>query len=488
MKWSEILKNGLLPGALAGLLGGLAWWATMSELDRLPEIARLARADSDVVAFIVLLAVGAIIGAGHGALVWYQRPGSGETLVWGLVYGTFWWYLGPLTLLPLLRGDGLAWDLASARSEFPILPGLVLYGAITALVLVVLRWRRHAEADALRVSGSALVRGGLAGLMGAGLLGVTLDAQDELLGFVAMADADPRLSAWLVVLLIGLVAGVGFAVLYPRPTDGAGPGLVRGTVYGFLWWVVGGLTVVPLLGGAGLRWELDQVRAVFATLPGYLLLGAAIALFYQWLGGLVRLLFSEFVAGSEEEGVGTQGLRIVGRSVLGGLVGGLLFSVVMLQTGFLPNVADLVGMTASAAGFTVHLAIASVIGTTYGLLFRRQTYDIASAVGWGMSYGFFWWILGPLTLMPIFLGGTAQWTAAAAATAFPNLVGHLAFGAGLAITFYLLEARYNPWWITRTQMEAARVARRKEQVLTSAPALWTLLVAVGLTLPVVLSP
>jgi len=173
--------------------------------------------------------------------------------------------------------------------------------------------------------------------------------------------------------------------------------------------------------------------------------------------------------------------------VLAGLVGGLLFSLVMLQIGFLPSVASLVGATSAAAGFLVHLVIAVLVGTSYGVLFQRQSYDVGSAMGWGLSYGFFWSILGPLTLMPIFLGGTPQWSAAAVAATFPNLIGHLAYGAGLGVIFYLLEARYSPWWIARRRAEAARVAHHQEQVLTSAPALWTFLIAAGLTLPVLLA-
>ncbi len=68
------------------------------------------------------------------------------------------------------------------------------------------------------------------------------------------------------------------------------------------------------------------------------------------------------------------------------------------------------------------------------------------------------------------------------ATTFPNLIGHLTYGAGLGVIFYLLEARYSPWWIPRRQAEGVRVAHLIEQVLTSAPALWTLLIATGLTL------
>ena len=273
-----------------------------------------------------------------------------------------------------------------------------------------------------RFGGGTLIRGGLAGLLAGRDAGRGAERPRPTAGLHSHANQR---------FVPCCLAGFGFALLYPSPTDGAGAGLIRGTVYGFFWWVAGALTLVPLFGGAGLTWSLDEVRVSFVTLPGYLLFGAAIALVYQWLGALVRLLFSDYVGGSDEEGVGTQGLRIVGQSVLAGLVGGLLFSLVMLQIGFLPNVANLIGATSAVAGFFVHLGIAVLIGTSYGVLFRRQSYDVGSALGWGVSYGSFWSILGPLTLMPFFLGTVPQWTVEAVATTFPNLVGHLAYGAGL---------------------------------------------------------
>ena len=91
MRWSEVLSKGLLPGTLAGVLGGLVYGAAISELDLLPTFARLVRADSASVGLVVLMVVATIVGAGLGLLVWYRRPGAGETLFWGLVYGTLWW-------------------------------------------------------------------------------------------------------------------------------------------------------------------------------------------------------------------------------------------------------------------------------------------------------------------------------------------------------------------------------------------------------------
>src|SRR5262249_60687149 len=118
--------------------------------------------------------------------------------------------------------------------------------------------------------------------------------------------------------------------------------------------------------------------------------------------------------------------------------------------------------------------------------FHRRSSAVGSPPGWGVSYGFFWWILGPLTILPILLGTTPQWTVEVAAGLFASLIGHLAYGAGLGVVFYWLEARSNPWWIGRTRAESRRAAHRKEQLLTSAPALWALTVALALTVPVVL--
>lgn len=483
MKGSDLLRGGLVPGGFAGLVGGLVFGAAMLRLGVLPTVASLVRADTAAAGFLVHMLIATVIGVGFGGLMWRQQSGAGEMLFWGLTYGALWWFLGPLTLMPLLLKDPLSWDLPAARAAFPSLLGHLLYGASAGLALAATRARRRPDGG---LTGAALARGALSGLLGAWLVGAILEAQDKLSVFSGgMAGASHR-AAWLLALLIGVAAGAGFALLYPRPTESAGAALIRGALYGFCWWVAGGLTLMPLIADASLTWSLASVRAGFAAFPAYLLLGAALALFYRWLGSVVRFLFSDSVVGRREEGVGVRGLRALTRGTAAGLLGGLLFTLVMARIGVFPVVAGLIGTTSTLAGFIVHLAIASLIGVFYGLLFRRQSYDIGSALGWGVSYGFLWWILGPLTLMPLLLGSAPRWDPAMAAGQLATLVGHLVYGAALGVVFHLLEARYNPWWIPWTEAEAARVARRKEQVLTSAPAVWTLVIVIALTLPVVI--
>ena len=486
MSRSEVITLGALPGALGGVVGGLVFGAAMLDLGVLPSVASIVRVESSAVGFLVNMAVAAIVGSGLGVMVWQQRPGMGETLFWGMVYGTLWWFIGSLTLFPLFLGDGVAWDAESAQEAFPALLGHVLYGSSAALAIVVLRLRHQSQRNAMRVTTGALVRGGFAGVLAASMIGAILSAQGHLPTFVGQAAAESRATVWSITLLVGLVAGVGFALFYPRPADGPGAGLVRGAMYGFLAWIVAPLSLLPALDGSGLPWTVSEVREAFPTLPGYILFGAGLSVLYQCLGAVGKLLFSDTVGVGDDEGIGTQGLRALARGVLSGLVGGLAFTLVMVKTGSLGGVADLVGAASTIAGFFVHLAIAVVVGASYGLLFRRQSFDIGSALGWGVTYGFIWWILGSLTLMPVILGTTPDWSAEVVAGVFPHLIGHMMYGAGLGITFYLLEARHSPWWIPLREAEVARVARSRDQVLTSAPALWTLVVVISLTLPVLL--
>ena len=458
----------------------------MLDLGVLASVASIVSVDSEVLGFVVNMAIAATVGAGLGLLLWHQRPGVGESILWGMVYGTLWWFIGSLTLHPLFLGEDMRWTAQAAQEALPALLGHVLYGVTAALVFALWRLRRLGAAQSTDVALWDVVRGGVSGLIAVWIIGSVLAAQGYLPLFVASIADDSRVVLWLITLLIGFLAGAGFSLLYSGSAEGAGPGIVRGAMYGFLWWVVVPLSLLPVVDAGDLPWQAAHLRDAFPTLPAYILFGVLLALLYHSLGAVFRALFSEAMIGGNIEGAGTQGLRALANGVGAGVVGGLIFSAVMLQVGALDDVAGLVRTTSSVSGFIVHLAIAIIVGASYGLLFRRQSYDLGSALGWGASYGFIWWLVGTMTLFSVFLGSTPQWTADAAAQAFPHLIGHLAYGSGLGVTFYLLEARYRPWWIARTEAEAARVARRKEQVLTAAPALWTLVVIISVTLPVLL--
>ena len=383
---------------------------------------------------------------------------------------------------PLLEGQGLAWDVPSAQAGLEPLLGHLMYGATTAVVLVLLK-REWQERPSL----GAAVRGVLTGSIAAAIIAGLLSDQGRLPLFSRISDEASAVGAWAAALTIGAAIGLLYALLVPRPSGSSGTGLIRGSMFAFVLWVVVPRSLVPLVSGDGLSWSLVDVRDDFASLFAYLLFGGAMALGYQWLGAVWRTLFAdELPADADDEGAGARSLRALGRGSLAGVVGGLLFTYVMVEIGALENVSGLVGADSTFVGVLVHFLIAVTWGATYGLLFRRQSFDSASAVGWGVSYGVFVWVLGPNTLMPILLGTTPDWTADGAAALTASFVGHVAYGPAIGLTFHHFEARFSPWWIPINEMQAMTATRRREQLLTSAPALWALVAVVGLMLPVLL--
>lgn len=109
----------------------------------------------------------------------------------------------------------------------------------------------------------------------------------------------------------------------------------------------------------------------------------------------------------------------------------------MAAMGMLPMVAMLVGSESAAAGFIVHMVISVIIGALFAAFLGGHVTSTGSAIGWGLIYGVIWWVLGPLIIMPIWLGMGHQLSAAGAAAAIPSLWGHFIFGFILGAVYFL---------------------------------------------------
>jgi uncharacterized membrane protein YagU involved in acid resistance len=454
---------------MAGFIGGLVFGASMAVFGTLSTVASIVHTTSVVAGFAVHMIFAIVIGAGFGVFAVRQRIRIGEMMFWGLIYGAFWWFLGPQTLLPLFRGLPVAWDLAGARTLLPSLIGHLIYGLVVAVVFVLLR-RDVAAAPSDPLAGP-MTRGAVAGALAA---------------LLVRAVAGTAAGGLGSALVVGVVAGTAYPVLFTPQRELTGPALARGTAYGFVLWVVIGLTARPLALTGKLGWSPSSATEAVDQLPGYLLLGGVLAVLFTWLGAAARRLFVDDVRALTPEPPGQRGLLATGYGALAGLVGGLVFSVVMVSVGALPRVAEMVGSDASSVGLLLHLLISLVLGVSYAVVFRRSAFDVLSGVGWGAGYGFFWWVLGDLTLLPLFDGQPVRWDGPTIAAQFPSLVGHLAYGAALGAVYYWLERRTNPWWMTRNEAEAARATMRRDQTLGAAPALWVLVVLIALTLPVLI--
>ena len=127
--------------------------------------------------------------------------------------------------------------------------------------------------------------------------------------------------------------------------------------------------------------------------------------------------------------------------VYGGLAGGVVFGAMMAMMGMLPMIGNMVGVPSPWVGFVVHMMISATIGGSFAVLLTAG--GLGGGVGSGLAYGFGWWVLGPLTLMPFFMGMGlgVNWNVAAMGQAMPSLVGHLLFGAILGVTYQWLQHR-----------------------------------------------
>ena len=141
--------------------------------------------------------------------------------------------------------------------------------------------------------------------------------------------------------------------------------------------------------------------------------------------------------------------------VYGGLAGGVVFGAMMAMMGMLPMIGNMVGSPSAWTGFFVHLMISAAIGGSFAVLLDAS--GRRGGVSCGLAYGFTWWILGPLTLMPFFMGMGlgVNWNVAAMGQAMPSLVGHLIFGGILGVTYKWLRERTGAPHVGRGETQTA---------------------------------
>lgn len=423
-------------------------------------------------------------------------PGSLQWLPAGVVYGIATAYaVGDRCIDP---GRGLVWGLGTGIVLWTALvflasagvPGLdepvsllvhVTLGLAAPVGLSVGLWQAlRAPVDRAPIDLTrALVVGGLSGTVGGWAFGTWM-AQTRVLPLIAgLVNSTAPNVGQAVHFTIAVVIGVTFGLLFQRDARGVGSSLGWGMAYGFFWWMLGALTLLPLFLGRPVVWSADALGARTGVLVGHVVYGLLVGLIYSLGDRLWTILFYESdPLNREPRGAGIRTLRAAGWGILASLAGALVFGALMWQTGELAEVARLVGRSSPVVGFLVHMVVSSLIGMTYGRLFRHEAPSLGSGVAWGLVYGQAWWFVGPLTLLPTFLGNPFAWNADAIASAYPSLVGHLAYGGLTGGLFYLLERRQR----ALAQLDpriAERERRRQRQVGTPAPAVWLFVFGTG---------
>ncbi len=440
-----------------------------------------------VASFLTGVALGGLYGLMFALLGAPRAASPGAGLLWGLGYALLLWLAGPAGVFPLLGDTHAMGMLDTARAHFPELIAYVLcFGLPLGLTLGIWGRLQPLPGRARLSLPRALIVGALAGVVGGWAFGKWMEQINFFLIIAGLVNSTSREVGIVLHFAIAIVIGMSFGLLFQRDVRGYGSSMGWGMAYGLFWWFLGPLTLLPLLQGNPLDWSYIRGSALFGSLVGHIVYGLILGLIYAALDRLwIGFLIESDPINREVEGPGTTTLRSLGWGAAASLAGGLLFSLVMVATGALPRVAAIVGGSAPALGFAIHLVISALIGMSYGVLFQHEAPNAGAGVAWGLLYGLVWWFLGPLTLFPMLLGGTFTWTTTAAGAALPSLIGHLVYGAATAFVFLLLERRHQEWLRLDPRI-AAREARRRRPVGTPAPALWLFVLGLGVLLPIVL--
>ena len=437
---------------------------------------------------VINILLGALYGLLFALLAAPRALSPGAGLLWGLGYAFILWLAIPAGIVPVLMGGMPAMGmLDTARAHFPELVAYILgFGTPLGLVLGTWGGLQHYPAQPPFSLPRALVVGGIAGLIGGWAFSKWM-AQVNFFPLIAgLVNSDSIMVGVTLHFIFAVIIGASFGVLFQRDVRGFGSSMGWGAGYGVFWWFLGPLTIMPIWQGNPLDWSYQRGGLLFGSLVGHIIYGVIVGLVYTTADKLWIGLFKESdPINREPEGPGTRVLHSLGYGAVASLVGGLLFTLVMLAIGFLPKVANIVGSSSLTLGFIVNMAISVLIGMSYGLLFRYEAPDFGSGVAWGLVYGLIWWFIGPLTLMPILLGGTFNWTTETAGALLPSLIGHLIYGAATAVVFLALERRHVEWLLLDPRI-AARESRRTRPVGTPAPALWLFVLGLGVLLPILL--
>jgi NADH dehydrogenase len=135
---AKSLRRDMIAGGLMGLISGLVFGWVMNAQGMMVEVTGqigLSSAGSGWGLHLLILTLG---GVAFGAIFRYQPQGYAAGLSNGLLFGLLAWIAIPLTLNPLLVGEGPTWSLAEAAAAFPGLIAYLLYGGLTGIGFVAL--------------------------------------------------------------------------------------------------------------------------------------------------------------------------------------------------------------------------------------------------------------------------------------------------------------------------------------------------------------
>jgi hypothetical protein len=278
----------VVAGGLAGTISGLAFSGWEYAGGYLPLLAGLPDFESQARAVILHFLVALLIGAIFGILFQRDVRGYGSSMGWGLGFGIFLWFFGPLTIFPIVGRQPLDWSAEQGAALFGSLVGYITYGFILGTIYAFLDrlWvRLFIQSDPLNREPEGLglhfLRsiewGGLAGLVG-GLVSIPVLAATGILPKIAGLDTSfGGIGGTIIHLFVSVGIGMTYGLLFRNEAPSIGLGVPWGFLFGVIWWYVGPLTLLPLILTGVYDWRASAAAALLPSLIGHLIYGGATA-------------------------------------------------------------------------------------------------------------------------------------------------------------------------------------------------------------------
>ncbi len=130
---------------------------------------------------------------------------------------------------------------------------------------------------------------------------------------------------------------------------------------------------------------------------------------------------------------------------ISGVVGGIPFGLMMTVMGSMGMIASMLGSQSNIVGWAVHMMISAFIGASFAMAPTSPNLGRRGTILGATLYGAFWWLLGPLTLMPLAMGMSMGWNLTAMNAMLPSLFGHLLYGLVMGWTFARLNVSGENW-------------------------------------------
>jgi uncharacterized membrane protein YagU involved in acid resistance len=287
-------SRAIVVGGVAGTLAGLVFGRWMYEGEFYPLLSGLGLLHSKAEMVAAHFAIALLIGSLFGLLFQTDVLGLGSSMGWGLGFGIFWWFFGPLTILPALRGESLDWSADQGAALFGALVGHIIYGLILGVIYAGIdrAWLRlFVQSDPLNREPEgpglhglrSLGWGAAAGLAGGIASSPVLLVTGWLPKIAATGVGFAGSRRLAVHLLVSVLIGMTYGVLYRGEGLSLRVRVPWGCLFGLIWWYVGPLTLLPLLLTGECDWRVETASEMLPLLIGHVVFGGVTAAIFLLL-------------------------------------------------------------------------------------------------------------------------------------------------------------------------------------------------------------